>query len=57
MDDDEVRLSSPARWHRTLAKITGELAMCIGRRKLSRVSMVEWINRLREVADEMERGL
>lgn len=46
--------SAPARWHSRLARVTGEISLCIGRRRMTRGQVIEWLQELRSVADEMD---
>lgn len=51
------RLSKPARWHKKLSVVTGELSMCLVHGKMTRGQVNAWIAALREVEEEMDASL
>lgn len=48
------RLSPPARWHKALAEICGELSFCVLRRKVSLGKLRVWQSTIEKVLTEMK---
>jgi hypothetical protein len=47
-------VSNPARWHKSIASVAGELSLAIVRRKMTKGEVRGWAARLRETVEEME---
>jgi hypothetical protein len=46
--------SEPAKWHRTLARVAGELSLCIARRKIGKEQAKAWLAALDQVRKELD---
>lgn len=46
---------APMEWHKSVARVGGELSLAITRRALKGPQLQNWIVDLRAVADQMER--
>lgn len=42
------------RWHRQLAKVTGEMSQALTRRRMKKDAISDWCERIQKVLDEME---
>lgn len=41
-------------WHKVLAQLTGTLSLCYGGSGLRKASLMDWVERLRSVADDIQ---